>query len=482
MSSDEEEYVYSDYSDEGDYNSDDSIGSGGSGAADGGDGSKDVKIRLENLYWQAEDVIRSDPDRALGQFLEFLELDSSVASGSAEGMAAEHVEIEDVGIGRFHVLYHIVLIYFRLGNYEKMLEYHKSLLNFLPKVTRNERQKAVEDILKTIMSPQDNGDVAAETQNFLVKAYSITLEVLQDLKVDARLTFSIRKSLGNIYLQLGQIDMVTSVIGQLHASCVDESGKSDMNGKAEWMLETMALELQLCAKTKNFRRQKAIHKLTKQLSHAVVDPSTLAVIHEDCGRMYMREGLWTEAYNEFFNGFNRNSETANARAQVCLKYVVLANMLSLSDINPFDSREAKAYQDDPEIKTMMNLRRAYDAHESTLFEQILRESGIIESDPFLAKYLDPLLQQTRSAVVREFVRPYSRVKLESIAQELAVPEAEVEAILRKLILDGQLDAKIDQVKRVLVVYQSVDTARYAALQSWSESLGKILDTCQVRRY
>lgn len=27
--------------------------------------------------------------------------------------------------------------------------------------------------------------------------------------------------------------------------------------------------------------------------------------------------------------------------QVCLKYVVLANMLDLSDINPFAAREAK---------------------------------------------------------------------------------------------------------------------------------------------
>ncbi len=33
-----------------------------------------------------------------------------------------------------------------------------------------------------------------------------------------------------------------------------------------------------------------------------------------------------------------------SRAKVMLKYVVLANMLALSDINPFDSREAKVYQ------------------------------------------------------------------------------------------------------------------------------------------
>ena len=49
-------------------------------------------------------------------------------------------------------------------------------------------------------------------------------------------------------------------------------------------------------------------------------------------------------YNEFFEGFRNYQEAGNGRAATCLKYVVLANMLALSDINPFDSREAKAFQ------------------------------------------------------------------------------------------------------------------------------------------
>ena len=40
--------------------------------------------------------------------------------------------------------------------------------------------------------------------------------------------------------------------------------------------------------------------------------------------------------------------------------MVLANMLSLSDINPFDSREAKVFKDEKEITAMVELRAAYD--------------------------------------------------------------------------------------------------------------------------
>ena len=46
-----------------------------------------------------------------------------------------------------------------------------------------------------------------------------------------------------------------------------------------------------------------------------------------------------------------------ARRTTCLKYLVLANMLMKSGINPFDSQEAKPYKNNPEILAMTNLVR-----------------------------------------------------------------------------------------------------------------------------
>ena len=54
------------------------------------------------------------------------------------------------------------------------------------------------------------------------------------------------------------------------------------------------------------------------------------------------------------------------------KYLVLANMLSQSDINPFDSQEAKPYKSDPEIQAMTELREAYQNNDIDQFERILR--------------------------------------------------------------------------------------------------------------
>ena len=47
-------------------------------------------------------------------------------------------------------------------------------------------------------------------------------------------------------------------------------------------------------------------------------------------------------------------------------------MLSQSDINPFDSQEAKPYKSDPEILAMTELREAYQNNDIDQFERILR--------------------------------------------------------------------------------------------------------------
>lgn len=47
-------------------------------------------------------------------------------------------------------------------------------------------------------------------------------------------------------------------------------------------------------------------------------------------------------------------------------------MLSQSNINPFDSQEAKPYKSDPEIQAMTELREAYQNNDIDQFERILR--------------------------------------------------------------------------------------------------------------
>ena len=83
----------------------------------------------------------------------------------------------------------------------------------------------------------------------------------------------------------------------------------------------------------------------------------------------------------------------------CLKYLVLASMLTNSDINPFDSQEAKPYKNDVEVVAMTNLVDAYNRNEIRLFEKLLKQSQrTVMGDAFIASYIQDLLKNIRTQV------------------------------------------------------------------------------------
>lgn len=55
--------------------------------------------------------------------------------------------------------------------------------------------------------------------------------------------------------------------------------------------------------TKNTARMKYIYPKTLNLKATVVDPRVMGVIREEGGKMYMGEEKWSEAYEEFYEGF-----------------------------------------------------------------------------------------------------------------------------------------------------------------------------------
>lgn len=66
----------------------------------------------------------------------------------------------------------------------------------------------------------------------------------------------------------------------------------------------------------------------------------ISVFFPECGgKMHLREGEFEKAHTDFFEAFKNYDESGSPRRTTCLKYLVLANMLMKSGINPFDSQE-----------------------------------------------------------------------------------------------------------------------------------------------
>ena len=86
--------------------------------------------------------------------------------------------------------------------------------------------------------------------------------------------------------------------------------------------------------------QELYHKAL-DIRSAIPHPRIMGIIRECGGKMHMREKEWEKAHTDFFEAFKNYDEAGSPRRIQCLKYLVLANMLMLSSINPFDSTEAK---------------------------------------------------------------------------------------------------------------------------------------------
>lgn len=89
--------------------------------------------------------------------------------------------------------------------------------------------------------------------------------------------------------------------------------------------------------------------------------------------MHLREGEYEKAHTDFFEAFKNYDESGSPRRTTCLKYLVLANMLMKSGINPFDSQETKPYKNDPEILAMTNLVSSYPYIYRNKIEEIIEE-------------------------------------------------------------------------------------------------------------
>jgi COP9 signalosome complex subunit 2 len=193
--------------------------------------------------------------------------------------------------------------------------------------------------------------------------------------------------------------------------------------------------------------------------------------------MRMSESNWNEAYNEFFEAFKAYQEAGNAKARDCLKYVVLASMLALNDINIFAAREAKAFSEDKEILAMSELRTSLDNNDLQRFEQTIRnKDNRIMDEPFLMTYIQPLRRRMREQVLLHLTKPYKKVMMTFLASELHLEVEEVEMMIVDMILEKRLDAYIDQINGFVELGQaqavtgSFEVRKLQALSTWADAL------------
>ncbi|KAA0192023.1 COP9 constitutive photomorphogenic subunit 2 [Fasciolopsis buskii] len=404
------------------------------------DDNSEPDVDLENQYYMAKSRKEENPMMALEEFQKVLDIEATGAKG-------------DWG---FRALKQMIKINFKLGRFPEMMTNYKTLLTYIKSaVTRNYSEKSINSILDYVST--------SKQMDLLQQFYTTTLDALKEAK-NERLWFKTNTKLGKLYLEQGDYIQLQRIVKELRESCQTNEGEDDMK-KGTQLLEIYALEIQMYTAQKNNKKLKALYEQSLHIKSAIPHPLIMGIIRECGGKMHLREGEYNKSHTDFFEAFKNYDESGCQRRTQCLKYLVLASMLMKSGINPFDSQETKPYKNDPQIMAMTSLVTAYQNNDITEFENILRrERDSIMEDPFIREHIEDLLRNIRTEVLVKLIRPYTRIRIPFISQQLNLSDAEVESLLVACILDNSIQAKIDQEQQILVLSpEATSEARYQAL-------------------
>lgn len=404
-------------------------------------------VDIENQYYNSKGMIENGTiDCALKGF-------ASVISMEPEK-----------GEWGFRALKQCVMLYFKAGDFEQMMKSYQELLTYVKTaVTRNYSEKVINHILDSVSSSSNSA--------FLQDFYERTICSLEEAK-NERLWFKTNLKLCKLWFELREFTRVKSILKKLHISCQQNDGSADQR-KGTQLLEIFAIEIQMYTEQKNNKKLKELYQRALTIKSAIPHPRILGIIRECGGKMHMAERQWTKAATDFFEAFKSYDEAGQARRVQCLKYLVLANMLMRSEVNPFDAQEARPFKTDPEIMIITSLVTAYQQNSISDFESILKaHRDQISEDSFIREYMEDLLKNIRTHVLLNIIKPYTTIHIPFISGKLRVREIEVENLMVSLILDSRIQAQIDQTRQLVELTAELGCyakSEFQGARSWTTS-------------
>ncbi|PFH37224.1 PCI domain-containing protein [Besnoitia besnoiti] len=460
--------------------------------SDGDQYGEDVEdeeaILIENSFYEAQDVQHRNPRAALKLY------EAVVEKEEARG-----TEIT----WRFRALLNVVLIHAQLREMESAAAAYRRLLPLMRQVTRNETAEAINAVLEALSveaSPwratpasaaacgdaggavaRNAGAEGGEAPSAPAEAsplanveaiFKLTLEALQENHLK-RLWFRTCSRMIKLFLHQGEFAKAATLLRDVRREArlppldasdrlpreADASGASGASGEgcedlpAGQLLEFYALESAVCVHEQNFPRLcRLAQEAERFLSEGIADPKHVAAIREVHAKIHMAFREWRGALIAFSEAFRNFQEAGQAtKAKKMLQLLVLASLLSSSDINPLDTREAKALQADAGIAAMHELRKAFDANDVAAAHRLLTDPEYgLATDPYISLFTDDLLSNIRVRALPSIVASYAEMPLQTLQEELRADCArEVRSAVARALAESRIAGEIDDVRQVL---------------------------------
>jgi COP9 signalosome complex subunit 2 len=349
-------------------------------------------------------------------------------------------------------------LYYRVGEDELVRQLYIKLVNEYGDILAD-KEKAMMRLLDGL-----------EDYRYVTDLYDASLVSLEK-RGNKKAALRLKLNQAKILLKKKDWNRLSQILEGMYLGCIlpDSDGSDDLS-KSDQLLDIFAISIQFEEEKQNHKRLKELYN--KALSiNGVCNPKTYGIIYECGGKIHLRDSHWHEANTAFIEAF-RNYDEVGARSEAIssLKYLVLTNMLSGSNINPFDEPRAKSYSSSPEIASMNDLVEAYQKNSLSDFERILiTHKSLFIEDHIFQIYLPLVLKSLKTRIFLDLVKPCMNLSTRYLEQQLQLTTPEVEALIVDLILDGKINATLDQISSVLYLRNPINSEtnrKYLSCGSW----------------
>ena len=382
-------------------------------------------VEIENVFYTAEDDMAADPARALRQFLQVVELDGGSTLWSVRALT-RCVQLE-----------------LRLRLEDEALQHFRSLLA-VP-VNKSEVNEAVSQLLSTLSD-------FTTSAGPIVRIYRVAMDALAS---NRRVWFSTGIRLLRFLVKIGDFTDFPQVADELFHSLIGPD--SVVTNSVRFLATNLPQDqisgyLDLLALVLAVERDRTLAKrlyddvVRKTVDSGVVDVRTVAALKSVGGEVALLSRQYRQAYEIFLEAFKAYQEAGDAgKAKQMLKLVVLCNLLSESNINPFDTREAKALLlADKEIAVYGEMKSHFDRDNLDALIQAAKLVAPAAGDQS-SRMVDKILDLKRARLVEKMLTSGAvlSVRVDFLAMKMTCTADDMRKILLRLILAGRVSGKLE---------------------------------------
>ncbi|KDD74817.1 hypothetical protein H632_c1055p1, partial [Helicosporidium sp. ATCC 50920] len=416
------------------------------------------QVDIENQYYTSKGLLESGEsfEDALSGFEAVLEMES-----------------DDKERWCFRAMKQIVKIHARQGNYSSMLSSYERMLAALSSASigRSAAEKKLSSLLDALASLPD-----ASARRAL---YIRTLRALSDPARNERLWFKTGLRAATLEAESGRPATALKLLKTLARVCRTPEGQDDPR-RGSHLLDVYALTISVLRQLRRTHAVPALAARALAIRSAVPHPRIVGIVRESSGHAALASGAYEAAATDFFEAFKSYDEAGSSARLACLHYVALSTLLMGSDVDPFDSQEARPYRAEPGLQATARLVAAFRAADVAGLSAALDDlrAALPASEAFW-EHVPELELCVRAKKVLGLARAYSCLRMDALAAQLRVGEDEAERLLRRFVAEERVAGELDAVERVFWVARErgEGAGRPAkvtkALEDWAEKLAAL---------